>query len=264
MRRIGLFALAAVAVAAVGFSARDATAQFSSRKSEIERAARLEWLDLKKHAPREPDPRVQAYVECVANSIIATLDAKTARQFDWEVVVFDNPEINAFANPQGKIGVFNGMLNIADTPASLAAVIGHEIAHATQGHVLSRSRRGVLVGLGAVLAGAAVPQIHPNDIEQGAAVGLMYPYARDQESEADQIGLGYMAKAGYDPRAALDLWKSMRAANEGKPRPASFMSTHPADDIRMQDIVSKLTPALIEYNAAREAGRRPNCAVPIR
>jgi predicted Zn-dependent protease len=264
MRKIGTFAVAA-AVAALGFSAMPgAEAQFSSGKNEIARAARLEWLDLKKHAPREPDPAVQAYVQCVANSIIATLDAKTAKEFDWEVVVFDNPEVNAFANPEGKIGVFNGMLSIADTPEMLAAVLGHEIAHATEGHVLSRARRGVLVDLGAVLAGAAVPQISQGDIQQGAAVGLMYPYARDQESEADEVGLVYMAKAGYDPRAALDLWKGMRAANEGKPQPASFMSTHPADDIRMHDIVSKITPALIEYNDAREAGRRPNCAIPRR
>jgi predicted Zn-dependent protease len=70
-----------------------------------------------------------------------------------------------------------------------------------------------------------------------------------------------MAKAGYDPRAAIYLWKEMAAANEGKPRPASFMSTHPTDQIRLDDIVSHLTPALVEYNAAREAGRRPACAM---
>lgn len=264
MRKFGIFAVAAAAVTAIGFSARDAEAQFSASKGEVERAARLEWLDLKKHAPREPDPRVQAYVQCVANSIIATLDSKTAKKFDWEVVVFDNPEINAFANPQGKIGVFNGILNIADTPEALAAVIGHEIAHATEGHVLSRMRRGVFTDFAGVLIGAAVPQLYPSDVQQGVAVVGSYPYAREQESEADKIGLIYMAKAGYDPRAALYLWKRMREANEGKPRPASFMSTHPADDIRMEDIVRLLTPALIEYNSAREAGHRPNCAVPRR
>lgn len=262
MRRIGTIACAAVAAAAIGFSVTpDAEAQFSASKKEVERAARLEWLDLKKHAPREPDPRVQAYVQCVANSIIATLDPKTAKNFDWEVIVFDNPEVNAFANPQGKIGVFNGILNIADTPDSLAAVLGHEIAHATEGHVLARMRTGVGTDFLGVLLGAAVPQLSRNDIEQGVAVAASFPYARKQESEADHIGLTYMAKAGFDPRAALYLWKRMREANEGKQRPASFMSTHPADDERMFDIVSLITPALVEYNAAREAGHRPNCAM---
>src|SRR5690606_29772309 len=207
--------------------------QFSAGKKEIDRAARLEWLDLKKHAPRDPDPAVQAYVQCVANSIIATLDQKVAKKFEWEVIVFDSPEVNAFANPHGKIGVFNGMLSIADSPESLAAVIGHEIAHATEEHVLSRARRGILADVAGVLIGAAAPGLYDQDIQQGVAVVGVFPYAREQESEADEIGLGYMAKAGYDPRAALTLWKRMREANEGKPRQASFMSTHPADDIRM-------------------------------
>lgn len=262
MRRIGIFAAAAVAVAAIGFSAtRDAEAQFSSSKKEIERAARLEWLDLKTHAPRDPDPAVQAYVRCVADSIIAALDPKTRQQFDWEVLVFDSPEVNAFANPQGKIGVFNGMLSIADTPDALAAVLGHEIAHATEEHVLSRARRGIGADIMGILVGAAAPGLYDQDIEQGVAVVGVYPYARKQESEADKIGLGYMAAAGYDPRAALRLWRRMREANEGKPRPASFMSTHPADDLRMEDIAGMLTPALIQYNEAREAGKRPTCAL---
>jgi predicted Zn-dependent protease len=204
---------------------------------------------------------VQAYVQCVANSIIAGLEGKNLDEFDWEVIVFDNPEVNAFANPQGKIGVFNGILNIADTPDSLAAVLGHEIAHATREHVMSRMRRGVLGDIAGVLVGAAVPQIGQNDIQSGVDIVGNFPYAREQEAEADEIGLIYMAKAGYDPRAAIYLWKEMAAANEGKPRPASFMSTHPTDQIRLDDIVSHLTPALVEYNAAREAGRRPACAM---
>jgi predicted Zn-dependent protease len=259
MRKIGSVVAVAAAVAAVGFGAGETHAQFSASKSEVARAAKLEWLDLKAHAPHEPDPRVQAYVQCVADSIIATLDKKVSKDFDWEVIVFDNPEINAFANPQGKIGVFNGILSIADTPDSLATVLGHEIAHATEEHVLSHMRRGVFSDVAGVLLGAAVPQIGRGDIQQGLDIGIGYPYARDQEADADTIGLTYMAKAGYDPRAAVYLWKRMQDANAGKPRPASFMSTHPADDIRMSDIIGKITPALIEYNAAREAGRRPNC-----
>ena len=94
-------------------------------------------------------------------------------------------------------------------------------------------------------------------INAGAEVGLMLPYQRDQESESDIVGMGYMAKAGYDPRATLYLWKNMTAAQEG--RPPEFLSTHPSPDTRMTDLARSMVPALIDYNDARDAGVRPDC-----
>jgi predicted Zn-dependent protease len=227
-------------------------------EKEIRREARVQWLDLKRHLSLEPDARVQRYVQCVADSVIATLPPEQ-RKLEWEVVVFDDETINAFADPNNKIGVFNGLLKVADTPDALAAVIGHEVAHSTQNHVMQMARRGQRTDA-LVLLGAAATGIN---FQEGATIGLVLPFARNQESEADEIGLHYMAEAGFDPRAAMYLWKSMSTATEGKNKPPEFLSTHPSDDARLDSIVKMITPALIEYNAAREAGKRPNCQAPI-
>jgi predicted Zn-dependent protease len=198
-------------------------------------------------------------VECIANNIIAVLPPEHAN-IGWEVVVFDEEEINAFADPNGKIGVFNGILKVADTPDALAAVIGHEVAHATEGHVMDRARKNARQEIWAMLGGAATGA---GDLwRQGIAIGLGLPFAREQETDADLVGLDYMAKAGFDPRASVYLWKNMAAAKaeSGRERPPEFLSTHPSDSARIDNMIKSLTPALIEYNAAREAGNRPACA----
>jgi predicted Zn-dependent protease len=227
-------------------------------EKEVRREARVQWLDLKRHLSIEPDARVRNYVQCVADHVIATLPPDQAK-LDWEVVVFDDETINAFADPNNKIGVFNGLLKVADTPDALAAVLGHEVAHATQNHVMDMAKRGARSDA-LVLLGAAATGVN---FQEGATIGLVLPFARKQESEADEIGLHYMAKAGFDPRAAMYLWKNMSVATEGKNKPPEFLSTHPSDDERLDSIVKMITPALIEYNAAREAGKRPNCQSPI-
>jgi predicted Zn-dependent protease len=234
-----------------------ASAQLIVSEKEIRREARVEWLSMKRHLPIASDPRVQRYVQCVANDIIATLPPAQA-QADWEVVVFDDDQINAFADPNYKIGVFTGLLRVADTPDALAAVIGHEVAHATEGHVMQRARKGARNNV-LVLLGSAATGINGDLINEGIQIGVGLPYARDQETKADLIGLQSMAKAGFDPRSALGLWKNMSAAMSGKGVPPEFLSDHPADDTRLDTIVKQITPALITYNQAREAGKRPSC-----
>lgn len=236
--------------------AHAANAAFLVSEKEVRRQARVEWLSMKKHLTLEPEVRVQRYVECVANQIIAQLPPDQAG-LDWEVVVFDEEAINAFADPNGKIGVFNGLLKVADTPDALAAVIGHEVAHATQGHVMDRAKRGARQDVW-VMLGSAATGIRQDMIRQGVTVGLALPFARDQETEADLVGLRYMAEAGFDPRASVTLWKNMAAA-EGRARVPEFLSSHPSDSTRIDNMIRSLTPALIQYNAAREAGQRPNC-----
>jgi predicted Zn-dependent protease len=223
-------------------------------EKEVMRAARVEWLSMKKHLPREPNERVQSYVTCIANRLIAELDDEH-KAMDWEVVVFDDDGINAAAMPNGKISVLSGLLNVADTPDSLAAVLGHEIAHATQNHVMERAKKGARTDMWVLLGAAA--GIQADMLQDGVAIGMTLPYAREQETEADLVGLEYMAKAGFDPRAAMYLWKNMSAANKGAP--PEMLSSHPSDDTRLNNIVKAITPALIEYNQAREAGKRPNC-----
>ncbi len=234
-----------------------ARAQLVVTEKEVRREARVEWLAMKRHVTVASDPRVQKYVQCVANDILATLPPQQA-QADWEVVVFDDDQINAFADPNYKIGVFTGLLRVADTPDALAAVLGHEVAHATEGHVMQRARKGARTNA-LVLLGSAATGISPDLLNEGAMIGMNLPYAREQETKADLIGLQSMAKAGFDPRAALSLWKNMAAAMSGKGTPPEFLSDHPADDTRLDTIVKQIRPALITYNQAVEAGKRPNC-----
>jgi predicted Zn-dependent protease len=246
------------AVAATTMTIGVAHAAFLVSEKEVLRQARVEWLSMKRHLPLEPDARVQRYVECVAHRVIEQLPPEDAA-FEWEIVVFDEESVNAFADPNGKIGVFNGLLNVADTPDSLAAVIGHEVAHATQGHVMDRAKRNARQEIWALLGTAATGL--PDMWRDGIAIGLGLPYAREQETEADLVGLDYMAKAGFDPRASVYLWKNMAAAKQasGGEQPPEFLSTHPADSVRTENLIRSLTPALVEFNKAREAGKRPNC-----
>lgn len=250
-----------ITACAAMLTATVAQAAFLVSEREVRRQARVEWLSMKRHLPLEPEVRVQRYVECVAHNIIAQLPPEHA-SFEWEVVVFDEEEINAFADPNGKIGIFNGILKVADTPDALAAVIGHEVAHATEGHVMDRARKNARQEIWALLGGAATGA--PDLWRQGIAIGIGLPFARDQETDADIVGLEYMAKAGFDPRAAVYLWKNMSAAKtaSGRQGPPEFLSTHPSDSARIDNMIRSLTPALIESNAAREAGRRPNCQPP--
>jgi predicted Zn-dependent protease len=237
-----------------------ANAAFLVSEKEVRRQARVEWLSMKRHLPLEPQPKVQRYVECVAANILAVLPPEYA-DIDWEIVVFDEDEINAFADPNGKIGVFNGILRVADTPDALAAVIGHEVAHATQGHVMDRARKYARQEIWAMLGGAATGA--GDLMRQSLAIMSGLPFAREQETDADLVGLDYMAQAGFDPRSAVYLWKNMAAAKaqSGRERPPEFLSTHPSDQARIDHMIKSLTPALIQYNTAREAGNRPNCTM---
>lgn len=229
-------------------------------ESEVRREARVEWLSMKRHVPIEPDQRLQQYAQCVANSLIAVLDDKH-KQLDWEVIVFDDDGINASANPEGKIAVLSGIFKVADTPDAFAAVLGHEIAHAALNHVMERARKGARNDM-LILMGSAATGIQEDLIREGATIGVELPYERGQESQADLAGLQYMAKAGFDPRGAITLWKNMAAANRGGNQPPEFLSSHPADNVRLQSIIGDLSPALTEYNKARDAGIRPNCYPP--
>ena len=267
--------LTATATALSMLAAGTAQAQFVSAK-EIERETRVQWLTMKRDIPKPADPRIQPFVECVAWSIIEVLEEPYS-EMNWEVVVFDDEAINAFAMVGGQIGVFTGIFKVADTVDSLAAVIGHEIAHVTENHVMARARRERGGDVLEILAGAVGEQIgrgiydpyYGNYGRYGSSVGreagrtlasfgLLLPFSRGQESDADLKGLEYMAEAGYDPRASIELWKNMSANREGD-QPAEFASTHPADDRRIYDLVSSMTPALITYNEGLEERGRAIC-----
>ena len=152
---------------------------------------------------------------------------------DWEVTVFDDEQANAFALPGGKIGVYNGLLNVAYNQHQLAAVMAHEVGHVMANHSNERASQSALRNVGLAAArvfGASDTTIEA--IDYGAQLGLFLPFNRTQESEADSIGIMLMAQAGFDPTQSIALWENMSA--DGGPRPPEFPSTHPSPDSRMQ------------------------------
>jgi len=172
----------------------------------------------------------------------------------WEFTLIEDDTPNAFALPGGKVGVHTGLFKVVQSTDQLAAVIGHEIAHATARHVSERMSREALVQTGvAVLGGATGSGAGTSQMLAAAAtLGLTLPFSRAQETEADEIGMMYMARAGFDPRAAVALWQRFAAA--GGDKPPEFMSTHPADQTRIERLEAFLPRALAEYQRVRGDG----------
>ena len=207
----------------------------------------------KSTVPISHDPTVNALVQRVGKRIAAVADLPGAQ---WEFVVFESKEANAFCLPGGKVGVYTGILPITRDEAGLATVIGHEVAHAVARHGAERVSEGMLIQGGGQLLGAAMsasdPQVQALTTAAyglGAQLGRTLPHSRAQESEADQIGLRYMARAGYDPAEAVGFWQrfaSFNASRGGGGTPW-FLRTHPLDETRIQQIRSWLPAAQAEY-----------------
>jgi metalloendopeptidase OMA1, mitochondrial len=172
-------------------------------------------------------------------------------EWDWQFTLFDNPEPNAFALPGGKVGVYTGLFKVAQNDAQLAAVMGHEVGHAIARHGAERMSQGILAQLGGIAVGAATgSQAYVDLYSQAATLGVILPYSRGQESEADEIGLMLMAEAGYDPREAVKLWQNFEAL--GGQRPPEFLSTHPAEGTRIERLQELMPEALEVYQANRQ------------
>lgn len=228
-------------------------------QAEIEAVSADEFEQMQTQMALTSSAMEKTYVYCVSRAIIAQLGSPYDTM-DWEIEVFDNEMVNAFAMAGGKIGVFNGIFAVATTQDELAAVIGHEVAHVTQQHSLERANQelvtGNIVGLGSAAVGGNLGQM----VAIGADLGFFLPYGRRQESEADVVGLDYMASAGFDPRASVQLWKNMEAKAGGGP--PEFLSTHPSADNRIGGLISQLPTALPLYNKVVAEGGRPSCRTP--
>jgi len=228
----------------------------SEREIEIESEA--EFQKMRNSMTISNDVNVRSYVYCVADAIIAELEEPYA-SMDWDIEIFDDEAVNAFAMTGGKIGVFTGILNVAENQDQLGAVIGHEVAHVTQQHSLERVNQAMTTQVGAQAAGAVLGGGYAGDaVQMAAQVALTLPYGRGQESEADTVGLVYSANAGFDPRESVKLWKNMAEANKGAP--PEFLSTHPSSDTRIQDLIEEFPTALVNYNNAKSGGKVPNCS----
>ena len=209
---------------------------------------------MKKETPISRDPAANALLQRVGKRIAAAA-ANDLPNAQWEFVVFESKEPNAFCLPGGKIGIYTGILPITRDEAGLATVIGHEVAHATAHHGAERmSQQMAAQGLGQA-AGLAITDPRWAQLFQvaypiGAQVGVLLPVSRKQESEADRIGLHYMARAGYNPEAAVGFWERFSEAMGGKSGTPAFLRTHPVDSVRIADIKKYLFEAKQVYQKA--------------
>ncbi len=175
--------------------------------------------------------------------------------FDWQVSLIQSDQANAFCLPGGKIAVYTGILPIAQNQDALAAIMGHEIAHALLRHSAERMAQNKLVQLGSMAAGMAISDMDPQQqravmaaMGAGAQYGVLLPFSRDHESEADEVGLMLAAAACYDPREAIGLWERMGQASGGQV-PPEFMSTHPSGSTRIAHL-QRLMPQALQIREA--------------
>jgi predicted Zn-dependent protease len=219
---------------------------------------------IRSSSPLVQDQATIDYVACVANAIVGVLEGEDAAMY-WELAIVNQPDVNAFVMPGGKIVVKSGILTVAENQHQLAAVLGHEAAHVTAHHANERATRGELTSYGVevlalILGGGYYTQTQG---AYGAAsalntLGLMNPFSRMQESEADAIGLEYMSRAGFDPRESVKLWQNMNKSEKTTKVP-EFMSTHPSGETRIESMVERLPEMLALYNQAQADGRNPDC-----
>jgi predicted Zn-dependent protease len=211
------------------------------------------FTDMKKKVPETKDAKVSGYVSCVARNVTSVMGAGTA----WEVRTFEDKSVNAFALPGGKIGVHTGLLKVAQTQDQLAAVIGHEVAHVIAGHSSERVSEGMATELGLTVVQASTG-VNTEMLGVATNVFFLLPHSRTHEAEADLLGMDYMAKAGFDPRASITLWQNMRQS--GGQKPPEMLSTHPSDETRIRGLEARLPLAMPLYEQARAAGRKPSCS----
>lgn len=228
--------------------------------TQIEMESADQFQQMRSQMPVTTSLSDKAYVRCVSRAIINELEEPYA-SYDWDIEVFADENINAFAMPGGKIGVFSGIFSVAENQDQLAAVIGHEVAHVTLDHSLKRANT-TMVTRGAAIFGSEVVDastgLETTDITVMAAdLGLLRPYGRGNESEADLIGLEYMASAGFNPLASVTLWTNMEKSTPVGP--PEWLSTHPSGENRIEDLAAEMSEALPLYNAAKAAGKKPDC-----
>ncbi|MBW3139915.1 M48 family metallopeptidase [Ferrimonas balearica] len=239
-------------------------------QAEMRELGAQSFAQIKQQEKASTDRAINAYVRCVADAVtdpalLATIDP--TQQETWEVVVFESDQVNAFALPGGHIGVYTGLLNVAKTPDQLATVLGHEVAHVLADHGNEQVSRAqmtnagleiVQIALGA--SGTENQDLIMAGLGLGAQVGIALPFGRQQESEADVVGLELMAKAGFDPAASVELWRNMARASGGAP--PELLSTHPSHGTRIEDLQNLQSKAGQWYQQARAEGRAPGCRVP--
>jgi predicted Zn-dependent protease len=262
--KIVIGVLTAIAVAACTTSPTGRKQLIFIPDSQMNTLGAQSFDQLKTETPVETDPKANEFVKCVASAI--TEAAKGSVDVEkWDIVVFRDNQVNAFALPGGKIGVYTGILPVTKTDAQLAAVLGHEVGHVMAKHGGERMSQGLATQGGLAAIGALTPDNPKRGVVMGllglgAQFGVLLPFGRTQETEADTIGINLMAKAGFNPEQSVELWKNMAAASKGAP--PEFLSTHPSNESRISGLQSHMAEAKAEYEKARQSGHTPSCPHP--
>lgn len=231
-------------------------------ETELNKMGSQSFEELKSKEKISQNTQLNNYVQCVAKSVTKHVD-KSVHDGNWEVVVFESDQVNAFALPGGKIGVYRGILNVATDADQLAAIIGHEIGHVIEHHSNERLSSGQIAQAGLT---AASVFLETQNIENknlwmaglglGVQYGVIMPYGRSHESEADIVGQDLMARAGFQPKAAISLWVNMGKLSKGAP--PEFMSTHPSNKTRIDQLSAHLPIAMKKLDSSARA----NCKRP--
>lgn len=249
----GAFALSVILLACTTVPDTDRSSFNFIPNSQLSQMGLTEFEKLKSQKKLSHNATQRAAVNRVAQRLKRVVPIQNAH---WEFVLFDDSTPNAFALPGGKVGVNSGLFKVAHTDAQLAAVIGHELAHVVAGHSGERMSTGILGAAGVAVLGAVLGQGSSSGSPvatsaAGAVVGLgMLRFSRNQELEADRLGALYMARGGYDPRESVALWQNFAAYHDrqGSSRSAAFLSTHPLDATRIDNLKAFMPRALAEYH----------------
>lgn len=269
MKKVILSAcLLALTVSACGTSSTGRNKVAFIDQNKLNTMGEQSFAEMKQKQKVSTDKKINQYVQCVADYITVHVP-KSAHDGTWEVVVFDSEQINAFALPGGKIGVYTEILKVAEDQHQLAAIMGHEVAHVIEEHANERISSQQLAGAGLaitdiLLGGSGMEQNNKQMVMAGIGAGTQYlvlmPYGRAHESEADIVGQDLMAKAGFDPKASIALWQNMAKASGGN-QPPEFLSTHPSNKTRIKALTQHLKTSEPVY---RQSNTKPNCVNPLK
>jgi len=225
---------------------------------QMEKMGQDSYSKMKDELKISKSPVVNKRASCVTHHILKAMGENPK---EWEVTVFVDESPNAFALPGKKIGIHTGMLELVKNQSQLAAVIGHEVGHVLAEHGNERVSQQLVAQGGLLLASLAIGQDSTSDklilagLGLGAQFGVLLPFSRKHEQEADSLGIRYMAKAGFNPKEASELWKLMSQKSEGQ-APPEILSTHPSSESRIEDLKGLAPQYMDDYDSVHP---KPNC-----
>lgn len=254
MNLIHILVLLLIMSACVSIPGTDKKAFIIIPHAEENKMGYQAFAEIKRKEKISRNPRLNKILQRVGQRIAAQVPV----HYDWEFVLIESETPNAFALPGGKVAFYTGMLQYLQNEAAMAMVMGHEVAHVVARHGGQRMSQALATQLGLVAIDATVLNDNKNRgpilaaLGLGAQVGVMLPFSRSHESEADDMGLIYAAKAGYDPREAPRFWQRFSKAGGGKP--PKWLSTHPPSQDRIRNLNARMPDALRHYNSSPKIG----------